>query len=192
MKSTIVLFGGFLLSSLLHAQPGATHFGLKAGLNVSSVAVSGDNNFNSKLGFYAGGLAHIHINKSWAVQPEIMYSAQGGKDGDQKLNLGYINIPVQLQYMFDNGFRLQTGPQLGFLTAANVKSGNIKYDVKDGLTNADFSWSFGASYLSKSGLGADLRYNLGLTDIDKSNPVEYKNQVLQLGLFYQFMHQHKK
>ena len=33
------------------------------------------------------------------------------------LRLNYINVPV-LQYMFGDGFRLQTGPQLGILTNA--------------------------------------------------------------------------
>lgn len=120
-----------------------------------------------------------------------MYSAQGAKDGSNKLNLDYINIPVQWQYMFDNDFRLQTGPQVGLLMSVKAKAGGVKYDVKDGFSNADFSWSFGTSYIPKSGLGGDLRYNLGLTDIDKGTSVINKNSVFQLGLFYQFMHQHK-
>lgn len=192
MKKVIVFSAGILLTVFLKAQTGAVHFGLKGGLNVSDVTVSGNNNLDSKLGIYAGGLAHIHLSKTWAVQPELMYSMQGAKDGDQKLNLDYINIPVQLQYMFDNGFRLQTGPQVGILVNAKAKAGDVKYDVKDGFTNADFSWSFGTSYLTNSGLGFDLRYNLGLTDIDKATSVTNKNSVFQLGLFYQFMHQHKK
>lgn len=191
MKKVLVFSAGILLATLAQAQKGDVHFGLKGGLNISNVTVSGDNSLNSKAGFYAGGLAHIHLSRTWALQPELMYSMQGAKDGSNKLNLDYINIPVQLQYMFDNGFRLQTGPQVGLLMSAKAKSGGVKYDVKDGFTNADFSWSFGTSYISKSGLGADLRYNLGLTDIDKATSVTNKNSVFQIGLFYQFMHQHK-
>jgi hypothetical protein len=89
------------------------------------------------------------------------------------------------QYMFAEGFRIQTGPQLGILTTSEWKSGSTETDV-DNLSNADFSWSFGAGYLSRSGLGIDARYNLGLTDVSKSNTTDIQNRVWQLGLFYQF------
>ena len=181
---------GILFTVLANAQSNV-HWGLKGGVNISAVNISGGGDYNSKAGFHAGGLAHIHLSKTWALQPELMYSTQGGKDGSTKLNLDYINIPLQVQYMFNNGFRLQTGPQLGLLTNARIKTGDVKVDVKDGLTNADFSWTFGTSYLTKSGLGVDLRYNAGLTDIDKATNVSYKNSVFQLGLFYQFMHSKK-
>ncbi len=41
----------------------------------------------------------------------------------QTINLNYVNVPVLVQYMFDNGFRLQTGPQAWFPAAANTKVG---------------------------------------------------------------------
>jgi maltoporin len=178
-----------LTSSTLWGQE--THFGIKAGLNSSSVKISDGEDFDSKVGFHVGGLAHIHIARHFAVQPEIMYSTQGGKDGDEKLKLNYVNIPVLAQYMFDEGFRLQTGPQLGFLTTAKQKIGNVEIDIKDDLSSIDFSWVFGASYLCRQGLGIDARYNLGISNISEDNSFEARNRVFQVGLFYQFMHSRK-
>jgi hypothetical protein len=166
-----------------------TSFGLKAGLNISSVKISDGDDYDSKAGLHVGGLAHIHISPHFAIQPEIVYSMQGGKSGDTKLNLNYVNIPVLFQYMFDGGFRLQTGPQLGFMASAKSKTGDVEVDVKDDLASIDFAWSFGASYLfpGANGIGADLRYNVGISNISDNNNFEARNNVLQVGLFYQFV-----
>ena len=168
----------------------STVFGLKAGLNSSSVKISDGDDYDSKLGLHLGGLAHIHLAPHFAIQPEVVFSMQGGKDGDTKLNLNYVNVPVLFQYMFDGGFRLQTGPQLGFMASAKSKNGDVEIDVKDDLASIDFAWSFGASYLfpGANGLGADLRYNVGISNISDDNSFEARNNVLQVGIFYQFSH----
>ncbi len=170
-----------------------THFGIKGGVNLSTVKVSDGEDYDGKTGFHLGGLAHIHVSKQFAVQPELMFSTQGGQDDgdDFKLNLNYINLPILAQYMFDGGFRLQTGPQIGFLTGAETKSGDIEVDVDDQIQSIDFSWVFGGGYLFPSGFGVDVRYNLGISNISDISGYEAKNRVFQLGVFYQFMHGRK-
>ena len=185
--SAIVLF-----VSIVSAQQ--THFGLKAGVNLSSVEIDNGDDYNSKAGLHIGGLAHIHISQHFALQPELIYSMQGGKDEDDddvKLKLNYINIPLLAQYMTLDGFRLQTGPQLGFLTSAKSKVGDVERSVKDDLSSVDFSWTFGAGYLFPSGFGVDARYNHGISNISDDESFEAKNRVFQFGLFYQFMHQNR-
>jgi hypothetical protein len=163
-------------------------YGIKGGVNFANIKDdAADSKADSKTGFNVGGLAHIHLNRSWAIQPEIVYSTQGAEYNNDKLRLNYINVPVLAQYMFADGFRIETGPQLGILTNSSYKSGHTETDV-DNFSNADFSWAFGASYLTHSGVGIDARYNLGLTDVTKSNTNDFKNRVWQLGLFYQFKH----
>lgn len=190
MKKTVVLFVLATISSfILNAQQ--THFGLKAGLNLSSVAVDNGEDLDTKAGLHVGGLAHIHISKHFALQPELVYSMQGGKDGDYKLKLNYLNVPVLAQYMTNDGFRLQTGPQIGFLTKAKTKFNDVEVNVTDELSSIDFSWVFGASYLFPQGIGIDARYNLGLTDINDDSGDDLHNRVFQIGLFYQFMHKKK-
>jgi hypothetical protein len=187
MKKIFCIVAAILLTvSTVTAQE--THFGLKAGVNLSSVDITNSDDFKSKAGIHIGGLAHIHINDHFALQPELVYSMQGGKDGDEKLNLNYINIPVLAQYMINDGFRLQTGPQLGFLTSAKSKVGDVEISVKDEISSIDFSWVFGFGYLFPSGFGLDARYNLGISNIRDNNDFKAKNRVFQFGLFYQFMH----
>ena len=167
----------------------SAHFGLKAGANFSKLDVKNGVDYKSKTGLHAGGLVHIHISQHFAVQPEVVFSMQGGEDNaNGKLKVNYINVPVLAQYMFNQGFRIQTGPQIGFLVSAEQKTGNTETKVDDLLEGIDFSWSIGAGYLSPSGLGVDARYNFGLTDIWEHEAFEIRNRVFQVGLFYQFMH----
>jgi hypothetical protein len=170
-KNSCFLSVVFFTTTVLVAQQ--THFGLKAGVNASGVDITNGDDYTSKAGFNLGGLAHIHITRHFALQPEIVYSLQGGQDDNVKLNLHYVNIP---------------GPQLGFLTSAKTKTGDLEINRKDDLSAVDFSWSFGAGYLFPSGLGIDARYNHGISNISDDESFEAKNRVFQIGLFYQFMH----
>lgn len=171
--------------------------GLKAGLNVSNLSNSNGSDMGSKLGPHAGLLAHIHMAPSFAIQPEIMYSEQGAKytisNGEHELKLQYINIPLQFQYMFNNGFRLQTGPQVGFLAGVKDKVGDAETGIftSEDFKTVDFSWSAGVGYLSYSGLGVDARYNFGLSNINDGGSNILKNKVFQVGLFYMFNSNHK-
>jgi hypothetical protein len=185
-----ILLAGVVLLAIQtsFAQQPHVEFGLKGGVNLANFKVEGNSNTDSRTGFHAGGLAHIHLSKVFAIQPEVVFSSQGAETGDIKWKASYVNIPVLAQYMFGNGFRLQTGPQLGILAGSEVKNGNTETDLDDVFKTTDFSWSFGTSYLTRSGLGLDARYNLGLSNINKNENPEMKNRVWQLGLFYQFKH----
>lgn len=180
-----ITFTGVLLlffATLIFAQQSPVQLGLKSGVNFATLKPDADH----RTAFHAGALAHIHLSDRFALQPEVMYSAQGAEYGDnRKDQLSYIQVPVLGQYMFTGGLRLQTGPQLGLLASAESENGAHETDFKSTLKKTDFSWSFGTSFLSRSGLGIDARYNLGLRDISKNNS-DWKNRVWQIGLFYQF------
>lgn len=174
-------------SAVLFAQD--PKYGLKAGVNFATITNSGG---DLKPGFNGGVLAHVHVTPAFSLQPEVMYSNQGTKSSSaNKVLLNYINIPLLLQYNFHNGFRLQGGPQVGFLLEAKSKAGNVETDIASGYKTVDFSIPVGFSYLGYSGFGADLRYNIGVTNTVKNSAASYRNSVLQLGLFYLFDHHHK-
>jgi hypothetical protein len=91
--------------------------------------------------------------------------------------------------MFDNGFRLQAGPQVGFLVSAKTKAGNVEVDYKDQTNTIDFGLGAGAGYVHvPSGFGVDLRYNLGLSNINENDAVKSHNRGFQAGVFYLFKH----
>lgn len=190
MKKTIIFVA--ILFAISNANAQTAHFGIKGGLNASSVNSSPSNSdMQTKIGFNLGLLAHIHTsNPQWAIQPEIYYSDEGAKsksNSSASLNLGFINIPVLAQYMFDNGFRIEAGPQVGFLMNAKSKASNVSVDVKDSFKKINFSVPVGLGYLTTSGLGFDARYNFGLSNLNNtSSSTKIHSNAFQFGLFYQF------
>lgn len=166
------------------------HWGIKGGINVSNIDVQHGSDADPRVGIHLGGLAHIHLSEHFALQPELMYSSQGAEgstsNANYKTKLHYVNVPVLLQFMTGSGFRLQTGPQLGVLMSAKYKVNDTETDVDDSYKTPDFAWSFGASYVSRKGLGFDARYNHGISNINDAPGNKYKNRVFQFGLFYQF------
>jgi len=127
----------------------------------------------------------------WALQPEVVYSGQGAEVGNTHVKLDYINIPLMIQYMFNNGFRIEAGPQLGLLIAAKNEVGDNETETKDHYNTPDFGVGLGISYLSYSGFGVGGRYNIGVSNISETASPNIKNRVFQLGVFYLFDHHHK-
>jgi hypothetical protein len=198
MKFLFGLIAALMLTSIASAQhssspAGNVNVGIKGGANVYNVMNSNDVKYDPRVGFHFGLLGHIHLNSQFAVQPEIVYSTQGAKtkigSDNVMYNLDYINVPVLLQYMFDNGFRIQAGPQLGFLMRAKTKVNDTSVDIKDDLKPIDVGLSIGASYVfPPSGFGLDARYNHGLYNINKESNVSSTNRGFQFGVFYIFGH----
>lgn len=189
MKRIMITFSLIFLFISVYSQ--RAQFGVKGGLNISTLRADVDR-YDSKVGIHAGGLVHIHLSDQFALQPELLYSMQGGDrkniNPDSKIKLAYLNIPVLVQYMFQNGFRLQTGPQAGLLLDAKNRINGVDLNIMDNLNTFDLSWAIGAGYISKKRIGADIRYNFGITDINESgSPApDIKNGVLQIGIFYHF------
>jgi hypothetical protein len=120
-----------------------------------------------------------------------LYSQEGAEVDNAKIKLDYLNIPLMIQYMFDNGFRLEAGPQLGLLLNSKYKDGDIESDADDDFKTVNGSLGLGLNYLSQSGFGGGARYNFGLSDISEDNNTEIKASTLQISLFYMFDHNHK-
>ncbi len=180
-----------LIAGTANAQH--VNIGIKGGLNVYNINSDNNASYDAKTGFHLGLLGHIHLAPQLALQPELVYSEEGAKyttaGTEIKVKLNYINVPLLLQYMFDNGFRLEAGPQVGFLASAKSETNNNSTDIKNNLKSVDFALGAGIGYVHvPSGLGVDARYNLGLSNINKNGTVKSKNNGFQLGVFYLFKH----
>lgn len=195
-KLSFVLFVT-LSSGIAFAQKNV-QFGVKAGLNIASLRddLVEDAKATPRKGVHAGFLAHIHLNRHWAIQPEVTYSTQGANydygtfTGKDKFD--YINVPVLVQYLTKGGLRIQTGPQLGYMVSGTFKPNNGPEVNKTDIKSTDFSWAFGLGYITKSGFGIDGRYNLGVSNLYKDGvhaaSAKAANHVGQIGIFYQFKH----
>jgi hypothetical protein len=188
MKKTAIFTASLFL--LFTAKAQQADFGLKGGVNISNFHFNNNTTTDSKVGLNIGVLAHIHASKTWALQPELLYSLEGAQQkipGNSKItyNLNYLNVPILLQYLFSNGFRLEGGPQIGFLLDAKTKTDNVTLN-NNSFKSTAFSIPLGIGYLTSSGVGLDARYVFGLSNInDSKNGPTIQSNVFQLGLFYQ-------
>lgn len=188
-----------------------TRFGLRAGVNLATVNMSGGTSLsegsvtgaNSKTSYNAGILINIPMGMSaFRFQPEVNFSSQGARlfgnnnTFSYEQDLNYLNIPLNFQWMAKNGIFVQTGPQVGFLMSANTKDASgtgapANGENKSAFDKTDLAWSAGAGYVSRAGLGIDARYNLGLRNLREDGAPammqgNWRNNVGQISLIYHF------
>lgn len=180
--------------------------GPKAGINFSTLS----NVAKGKMlpGFYVGAVAEMKFTEKFSFQPELVYSSQGVKNVYTETlaavsvrhhnhdKLEYINLPLLAKYYFTKGFSVELGPQFGLLLKATNKdeitTNNVEVkkntDFKHEVNSFDFGIGAGLAYDISNGFFVNARYNLGLTNVGKSN--QYydgsKNRVTQLGVGYKF------
>lgn len=163
----------------------AQTWGVKAGLNLANIT---DGDADMKPSIYVGVTSQFSLSDVISLQPELVYSRQGAKDGDLKTRLNYLNVPIMVNFAIGEKFALLTGPQAGFLLNAKVTDGDNSIDIKDEMDakTFDFTWGFGAAYAITEKISIDARYNLGLSKISGLDGVDSKNSVIQVGLAYNF------
>ena len=185
----LILSAAVALLAITGAQAQVA-FGLKGGLNVSNLSGSLINSDEAKSLFGGNGglFASIPASKNFYIQPEVAYSLEGAQakssNGNTKLN--FVNLPVMLKYVTNSGFFVEAGPQLGILTSAKVKSGNITSDIKDQLKSTNFSLGGGIGYKLDPSLAVGARYMAGVSDLTENNGNTLKSNNLSINLFYTF------
>lgn len=173
-------------------------FGLKGGLNLTNLKVDDpEASYNSRTGYHLGVFVRGKFSKV-AIQPEVMLFTQSTdlKEtvfGDYRTNFTYLSIPVMLKFYVVSGLNIQVGPQFGLLLDGEMKGTNLlgqnfSYDVKDYYKNSDVSISLGGGWDLPFGLSVDVRYNIGVQDInDAANGDETKSRVFQISLGWNFL-----
>ena len=179
----------------------SVRFGVKAGMNVSSLSKDeGLDDQKSKIGFNAGVFASIPVAESFTIQPEVLYSQYGSKaesaNYSYSTNLDFITVPVMLQYNFVPNFYVEAGPEFGLMVSAKNKIKNesngasaTSDNYKDGLNTFNFGVGIGAGYYFTDNIGVTARYVAGVTDYAKDRPSNsdaVRNNTFQVGLAYKF------
>lgn len=182
LVAAIAVFG-FTTS---HAQ---IMFGAKAGANFASVTGSDVDNVDGRTDFHVGALANIGINEWFAIQPEVVYSAQGfsfDDDADIEQSISYLNIPIMADFTIAEGLSLQGGPQVGIKVGSKFKvDGDDIDEDDDGIESLDIGTGIGAQYkLPDLGLFFQARYVVGFTDIIED--VDASNSVISLSVGWFF------
>ncbi|MFD2562171.1 porin family protein [Aquimarina rubra] len=200
-KLLVVLFLGLI--TVMNAQEESIRFGAKAGLNLANITGDGTENLDMRTSFHIGALVEIPLSDKFALQPELMYSAQGAKfefsdfglTDESTIKLDYLNIPVMAKFYVVEGLSIQAGPQLGILLSAKEEGedsidGEYEEDIKDFVSSIDLGLNFGLGYQLEAGIFFEGRYNLGLTNINDDDEAvddsSVRNSVIQFSVGYKF------
>lgn len=173
-------------------------FGVKAGVNISNVWDSKDNEFraDSKAGFAGGLFIGIPIGRYIGFQPEILLSQKGFKGSGTLLGTSYsfvrtttfVDIPLQLQLKPAEFLTFVVGPQFSYLVSQKDKytfgsnsteqmqefeNDNIRKNILGFVGGVDLMHR---NFVFSARAGWDFQNNKG--DGTSTTP-RYKNQWLQ-------------
>lgn len=210
MKKLLIITAIFLFGFTNVNAQDETQFGVKGGINLSTITGDDTDSFDSRTCFHFGVVLELPLSDNFSFQPELLYSCQGADYSDTffeesitslkavvdiegTVKVDYLIIPLMAKYYVAEGLSLEAGPQAGFLLSAkdeyefNGESGED--DIKDFVKGFDFGVNVGIGYKLEGGLNFGARYNFGLTDANDDPSLSnstYKNSVFQFSLGYFF------
>ncbi|MDX5585936.1 MAG: porin family protein [Aureibaculum sp.] len=186
-------------------------FGVKGGLNISTITGDDVESFDSRTCMHFGVVMELPISDKFSFQPELLYSCQGADYSEDfgdfdvtvksvnaayegTVKLDYLNIPLMAKFYVAEGFSLEVGPQVGFLISAKEEydwDGDTgEDDIKESVKGLDIGAVMGLGYKLEGGLNFGARYNIGLSDAnddpDYLGDSSYKNSVMQVFVGYFF------
>lgn len=194
MKKLVTVAGFFLLALTVNNTKAQMKnmVGVKGGVSFTSVT---DLNGKNRTTGHAGVFYHHELNKSWCIQPEVLYAGAGQRFtndlGERRvLVTDYIQVPVMVQYFPIKHLFFEAGPQVSWLINAKAKDANQEHSdvisVKYNYRKSDFGINAGAGVNINKNFGLYARYNWGLTDNSKDVNTYMRNRDWQLGASVRF------
>lgn len=167
---------------------------IEAGAVMSNI--SGLEGASSKAGFYFGFYQYKYISDKFSLRMGTTYSNLGAKVKGAKtpLVIHSINLPISLHYLINENIQTFAGGELGtnFFGKLPEFEGDEypadMFDFRDNFTLFDGSVFFGAGYIIANSIDINLKYNLGVTNFNKSESSDNKMRKnwLTLSLGYTF------
>ena len=192
MKKYVILI--FIIISIysINAQ---VRPGIKVGLNSSNLS---NTTLETKQDIYLGALLDISIADYYSLQPEILYSRQGGVSNSTEfgdVNIYYISIIAANKFYVstNKGFHFILGVGLDFNIGSdfNILFGSNNEDFN--ISPVDLTFTGGIGYEFGFGLALEARYKqgaistdfLGSRDLFEEDGSQL-NGVFQIGMTYKF------
>lgn len=178
-------------------KPYALSIGPKIGANYS---IAGDPDgmylgISGNVCFSAGVAANLRFGRPagrpfgterFGVQLETLYSMRSLKSDAVDISMNCFEIPVLIQWYFVPTFAVEVGPTFtGVLSASpkEFKYNNAVYQM-DKVKAYDVMLSIGLNCKLKNGFTADLRYNMGNSDM--AGNFQTKVSTISLGIGWLF------
>ncbi len=204
MKKVLTLIAAAIVCMSASAQ---VQFGAKAGFDLTHFWGE-DAPHGLQPNYQVGLMMEYKFNPHFAIAPEVVFAAQGGKETGKidveeipgiveakgTFHTNYINVPVMLKFYATPEFSIDFGPQVGFnvyskMTASGKVSGieaKQTIDLKDITKTVDFGLGLGATYNLTDNAFVQARYTLGLTNVFDGDDAEAKNGNVQIAFGMKF------
>jgi hypothetical protein len=176
-------------------EDGGISVGPKFGLNFATIGGDQSSQLSTTTKFFFGGFLDYNLVKEFDLQGELLYNTTGASYTGGNLSASYLEIVALAKYNLpvDRSVKIffVAGPQLGIKLSANQHSdaNSSDTDISTVVSGTDFDIVFGTGVAFKVGPGkiiVDLRYNIGLSNINKTGVASNTNQVFSLGVGYGF------
>jgi hypothetical protein len=208
MKKVFVLIAAAIVCMSASAQ---IQFGAKVGFDLTHFWGE-DAPHGLQPNYQAGLMMEYKFNPHFAIAPEVVFAAQGGKisgsfddddipglpgmtiDAKGSFHTNYINVPVMLKYYATPNFSIDFGPQVGFNVYSKMTvSGKVSsieakqtYDLKDVTNTVDVGVGLGGTYNLTDKAFVQARYTLGLTNVFDIDDSHEKNGNFQIAFGMKF------
>lgn len=199
MRKKLLLILSFLLISCFGYSQ--VSFGVKSGINIATTKNLLEFPKN-RIGWYAGGTAIIPLYKKFFLQPELIFSSKGertdkitGAQDKSVTRLNYLNVPILFGYKIDGKTLFVLGPEIGWLTSAQLKyyAGEFMNVSKNYPPKFDIGLDIGIRYNIIKRIGTEVRYNYGFNTLytvdaagNRNVETTGANRVFQIGITYLF------
>ncbi|MDL2255253.1 PorT family protein [Parabacteroides sp. OttesenSCG-928-G06] len=177
MKKLISLFVVVVLTSFAFAANAQLRFGIKGGVNISTVSFDKDIlSTKNVTGFHIGPMIEAIVPVlGVGIDAAILYTQKGmefegvdvleTKVGNEVVKIDYLDVPIHLKWKIELPLikpYLATGPYLGFRLSKNEIFNNLEDQIK--AKTFGLGWDFGAGVEVLNHLQVGFNYGLGLTD----------------------------
>lgn len=233
MKKLFTTLSILVTAVCAFAQTSQVKFGIKTGVTFPTISANGGASaydgpeppdYKMNTSFYLGGTVDIPVSAVFSIQPGLTLIGKGGRaqvynsnfepgsnlyifEGSYKLNIMYLEIPVNAVFSFnvgDGNIFFGAGPYYGFgiggkikidgvETRADIKANekserDVKFGNDEEFKRGDFGLNLLAGYQLKNGFNIHAGYGLGLKTITSENIRFYqeKNRVLSVGVGFSF------
>ena len=179
-------------------ESGTMIAGAKFGLNFATFGGDNSSNYSTTTKFFFGGFFGYDFIRNFGLQGELLYNPVGGGFSSQGQaggndGISYLEFVVLAKYSVPVSpvikIFFEAGPQLGIKMSATEHSDatGTDTDISQYISGTDFDLVVGTGTAFRVGPGNiifDVRYNIGLSTIQKNGNAHNSNQVFTMAVGY--------
>jgi hypothetical protein len=196
MNRVLVIILGIGMVTSWTSLSGANGLGIRFGLNYANANTDPPASIGSRAGLMAGGIVEAGLTSTFVLQGEAMYVEKSAKidiaAGSEEIRkYRYVEFPVSLKAKFGDSEKvpyLFVGPNLGFIVSAKSEiillGQKSTTDLENSTEELEIALDVGGGVeyplFLKTSLMLDIRYSLGILDIDKTENMLWRTSGLQM------------